>query len=73
MPQCSSCDSSIPTGDGSSTDFEVREGNPDGRSVGRIYKEISADGQWFWCLNDRAPSPAADRGYALRAQRRCCC
>jgi hypothetical protein len=21
-------------------------------------------GQWFWCLNDRAPSPAADRGHA---------
>jgi N6-adenosine-specific RNA methylase IME4 len=29
-----------------------------------IYFDISTGGQWFWCLNDRAPSPAADRGYA---------
>jgi hypothetical protein len=42
----------------------VREGKPHGPSVGRIYKHISAGGQWFWCLNDRAPSPVADRGYA---------
>jgi hypothetical protein len=47
------------------TDFDVREGKPTGRTVGRIYQDISAGGQWFWCLNDRAPSPAADRGYAL--------
>jgi hypothetical protein len=50
--------------DGTCTDFEVREGKPNGRAVGRIYKDISAGRQWFWCLNDRAPSPAADRGYA---------
>src|SRR3569833_608628 len=45
-------------------DFDVREGKPNGRTIRRIYRDISADGQWFWCLNDRAPSPAADRGYA---------
>ena len=46
------------------TDFDVREGNPNGRTVGRIYKDISSGGLWFWCLNDRDPSPAADRGHA---------
>jgi hypothetical protein len=45
-------------------DFDVREGKPNGRTIGRIYLDISTGGQWFWCLNDRAPSPAADRGYA---------
>jgi hypothetical protein len=50
--------------DGSCTDFDVREGKPNGRTVGRIYKDISAGGLWFWCLNDRTPSPAADRGHA---------
>jgi len=39
-------------------------GKPNSRTVGRIYEDISTGGQWFWCLNDRAPSPAADRGYA---------
>ncbi len=47
-----------------SPDWDVREGKPTGRTVGRIYKDISAGGQWFWCLNDLYPSPAADRGYA---------
>jgi hypothetical protein len=37
---------------------------PKGRTVGRIYKDISAGGQWFWCLHDRARSPDADRGHA---------
>src|SRR4051794_6565081 len=46
------------------TDFDVREEKPNGRTVGRIHKDISAGGLWFWCLNDRAPSPAADRGHA---------
>jgi hypothetical protein len=50
--------------DGICTDFDVREGQPNGRCIGRVYKDISAGGQWFWCLNDGAPSPAADRGYA---------
>jgi hypothetical protein len=50
--------------DGTCTDFDVREGKPNGRTVGRIYKEVSAVGRWFWCLDDRAPSPAADCGYA---------
>jgi hypothetical protein len=45
-------------------DFDVREGKPNGRTIGRIYQDISTGGQWFWCLNDRAPSPAAGRGYA---------
>ncbi len=46
------------------TDWDVRERQPNGRTIGRIYKNISASGQWFWCLNDRTPSPASDRGYA---------
>jgi hypothetical protein len=46
------------------TDFDVHEGKPSGRTIGRIYLDISTGGQWFWCLNDRAPSLAADRGYA---------
>jgi hypothetical protein len=49
------------------TDFDVHEGKPSGRTIGRIrriYLDTLAAGQWFWCLNDRAPSPAADRGYA---------
>ncbi len=46
------------------TDFDVHEGKPNGPTIGRIYLDTSAGGQWFWCLNDRAPSPAADRGYA---------
>ncbi len=50
--------------DGTCTDWDVREGKPSGRTVGRIYLDVSAGGQWFWCLNDRDPSPAADRGYA---------
>ncbi len=46
------------------TDFDVNEGKPRGRTVGRIYLDVSTTGgQWFW-LNNRAPSPAADRGYA---------
>ncbi len=48
--------------DGTCTDWDVREGKPNGRTVGRIY--ISAGGQWFWCLNDRVPSSPAHRGYA---------
>jgi len=48
--------------DGTSTDFDVRDGKPNGRAIGRIC--LSAGGEWFWCLNDSAPSPAADRGYA---------
>jgi hypothetical protein len=51
--------------DGTCTDWDVREGNPNGRTLGRIYLDISTGGQWFWCLNDRAPSRASDRGYAL--------
>jgi hypothetical protein len=50
--------------DGICTDWDVREGKPSGRTIGRIYLDISAGSRWFWCLNDRAPSPAADRGYA---------
>jgi hypothetical protein len=42
----------------------VREGKPSGRCIGRVYQDISAGALWFWCLNDREPSPAADRGYA---------
>jgi hypothetical protein len=48
--------------DGTCTDWDVCEGKPNGRTVGRIY--ISTGGQWFWCLNDRYPSPPAHRGYA---------
>jgi hypothetical protein len=48
--------------DGTYTDFDVREGKPNGSTIGRIC--ISAGGDWFWCLKDRASSPAADRGYA---------
>ena len=48
--------------DGTCTDFDVRDGKPNGRAVGRIYKETSAGG--VGCLNDRASSPAADRGHA---------
>ncbi len=44
--------------------WDVREGKPTGRTVGRIYQDISAGRQWFWCLNDRYPSPPAHRGYA---------
>jgi hypothetical protein len=40
--------------DGTYTDFDVREGKPNGRAIGRIYR--SARGEWFWCLNDRVPS-----------------
>jgi hypothetical protein len=55
--------------DGTCSDFDVREGQTNGRWIGRIYKDISAGDQWFWCLNDRAPSPAADRGDApIRAK-----
>ncbi len=50
--------------DGTCTDFDVREGKPNGRTIGRIYLDIAIVGEWFWCLNDRASSPAADRGYA---------
>src|SRR4051812_31060612 len=49
---------------GSCTGFHVRERKPNGRCVGQIYKGISAGGQWLWFLNDRAPAPASDRGYA---------
>jgi hypothetical protein len=34
--------------DGTCTDFDVNEGKPAGRTVGRIYLDISAGGQWFW-------------------------
>jgi hypothetical protein len=50
--------------DGTCTDFVEREDKPNGRTVGRIYKDDSAGEQWFWCVTDRAPSPAADRGFA---------
>ncbi len=50
--------------DGTCTDWDVPEAKPSGRTVGRIYQDISVGGQWFWSLNDRVPSPAADRGYA---------
>jgi hypothetical protein len=50
--------------DATCTDWDVLEGNPNGRTIGRIYQDISAGGQWFWCLNDRAPSPPAHGGYA---------
>jgi hypothetical protein len=50
--------------DGTCTDWDVRENKPNGRTVGRIYLDISTGGQWFWCLNDRYPSPPAHRGYA---------
>jgi hypothetical protein len=50
--------------DGTCTDWDVREGESNGRTIGRIYEDISTDHQWFWCLNDRYPSPAADSGYA---------
>jgi hypothetical protein len=42
-----------PNRDGTCADFDVREGKPNGRTVRRIYKDISAGGLWFWCLNDR--------------------
>jgi hypothetical protein len=35
-----------------------------GRTAGRIFLDISTTGLWYWCLNDRAPPPASDRGYA---------
>ncbi len=50
--------------DGTCTDWDVRERKPSGRTIGRIYEDISTGGLWFWCLNDRYPSPTADRGYA---------
>ncbi len=49
---------------GTCTDWDVREGKPNGRTVGRIYQNISAGGQWFWRLNDRYPSPPSHRGCA---------
>jgi hypothetical protein len=50
--------------DGTCTDWDVRERTQAGRPIGRIYEDISAGGQWFWCLTDCAPSPPADRGCA---------
>jgi hypothetical protein len=50
--------------EGTCTDWDVREGKPSGRAVGRIFLDVSTNGLWFWCLNDRGPSPAVDRGYA---------
>jgi hypothetical protein len=35
-----------------------------GERSGASISTFRQAGQWFWCLNDRAPSPAADRGYA---------
>ena len=32
--------------DGTCTGFDVREAKPNGRSVGRIYRDISTDAQW---------------------------
>ncbi len=46
------------------TNWDVNEGKPNGRTIGRIYLDISTGGQWFWCLNDRYPSPLSHRGYA---------
>jgi hypothetical protein len=31
--------------DGTCTDFDVREGQPNGRCIGRVYKDVSAFGQ----------------------------
>ncbi len=42
----------------------LNEGKPTGRTICRIYLDISTGGQWFWCLNDRYPSPPSHRGYA---------
>ncbi len=33
--------------DGTCTDFDVREGKTKGRTVGRIYQDISVGGLWF--------------------------
>ncbi len=35
--------------DGTCTDWDVREHKPNGRTVGRIYLDISTGGQWLWC------------------------
>jgi hypothetical protein len=35
-----------------------------GEPLAAIYLDVSTGGQWFWCLNDRYPSPPAHRGYA---------
>jgi hypothetical protein len=43
--------------------MDVREHKPNGRTIGRLSRHIHRRAV-FWCLNDRAPSPAADRGYA---------
>ncbi len=56
---CRSCPSACFS---SCTDWNVREYKPSGRTVGRIYQNVSAGGEWFWCFNDRSTS--SHRGYA---------
>jgi hypothetical protein len=48
--------------EGTCTDWDVRECKSSGRTIGRIYQDISTGGLWFWCLSGRYPSP--DRCYA---------
>ena len=47
----------------SADDYDVREGAPDGRPVGRIYKMVHSPSgtPWFWALNI-FPALAADGG-----------
>jgi hypothetical protein len=53
------------------TDWDVREVKPSGRTVGRIYLDISTGGQWFWCLNDRALHRLQIPAMRTHAQGRC--
>jgi hypothetical protein len=54
------------------TDWDVHEHKPSGRTVGRIYLNISTGGLCFWCLNDHYRSPPAHRGYAPTRVKECC-
>jgi hypothetical protein len=51
------------------TAFDVREAQPKGRCIGRIYKDISAGWQWFWFLNDRSRLPTRAKAMLLLKQR----
>jgi len=51
--------------DGTCTESMCRQAE---RAVGRSHEDISAGRQRFWCLNDGAPSLAADRAYAAMSE-----
>jgi hypothetical protein len=41
--------------DGTCTDVDVREGQPNGRCIGASTRTSRRAGSGFWSLNDRAP------------------